>query len=220
MRIEFTVSPKADYKRIFNAVRNMVLKSGLAFEPAKVNKNWPRLAYGPVLGYAQESLGEFADIYLVEPVDAKQVREALIRAAGPWIQIKRVERVPYALPSVANLAEVVRYYIEGDFSAWHRSESLSEFLKSKQPVAVVTAPSGMTQEIALKPYVLDCTALAENKISLTLQTVNGKSVKPEYIVAAWLELDILQGEEFTVDGCKFIREGLYWRDSQGGLHRI
>ena len=59
-----------------------------------------------------------------------------------------------------------------------------------------------------------------NKYLLTLQTVNEKTLKPQYAVAAWLGEPIVQGEEFTLPGIRFIREGLFWRDSQGGLHRI
>lgn len=221
MRIEFTVCAAADNKRIFGALRNAVLKSGLAFEPAKINKNWPRLAYGPVLGYGLESLGEFADIYLLQSVPPQEVHQALSRAAGPLIAIKRVERVPYALPSVANLAQAARYIIEGDFSPWAPKQSLTDFLNGRQATAVLTAPNAaMTQEVPLSPYVVKCEQPEENKYFLTLQTVNDKTLKPQYALAAWLGIPIVQGEEFTIPGVRFIREGLFWRDSQGGLHRI
>lgn len=221
MRIEFTVSAAADNKRIFSALRSAVLKSGLAFEPAKINKNWPRLAYGPVLGYGQESLEEFADIYLLQNTPPQEVYQALARAAGPNIVIKRVERVPYALPSVANLAQAARYIVEGDFSPWAPKQTLTEFLNGKKAFAVLTAPNAtMTQEVQLNPYIAACEQPEENKYFLTLQTVYEKTIKPQYVVAAWLGIPITQGEEFTVPGVRFIREGLFWRDSQGGLHRI
>ncbi len=220
MRIEFGVRGQTDHKRIFSALRKAVLGSGLPFEPAKVNKNWPRLAYGPVLGYAQESLGEYADVYLTEPRAARDVQAALAKAAGPGLEIKRVERVPYALPSVANLAEVTRYRVEGDFSAWAPKQSMMDFLSGRKVTVAVTAPNGMTREENMLPYVVSCEEPDEKSIVLTLQTVNGKSLKPEYAVAAWLGLTVAQGEEFTVEGLRFLREGLYWRDSQGGLHRI
>lgn len=221
MRIEFTVSAPADNKRIFGALRNAVLKSGLPFEPAKVNKNWPRLAYGPVLGYALESFGEFADIYLLQNVPPQEVHQALARAAGPQITVKRVERVPYALPSVANLAQAARYIVEGDFSPWAPKQSLTDFLNGRKALAVLTAPNAtMTQEVQLRPYVAACEQPEANKYLLTLQTVNEKTLKPQYAVAAWLGEPIVQGEEFTLPGIRFIREGLFWRDSQGGLHRI
>lgn len=221
MRIEFTVPRLTDNKRIFGALRNAVLKSGLPFEPAKINKNWPRLAYGPVLGYGQESSGEFADIYLLQKVSPQEVYQALTRASGPQLCIKRVERVPYALPSVVNLAQAARYRVEGDFSAWAPAQSLTDFLKGRQAQAVITsANSAIAQHIRLEPYVAACEQPEENKYFLTLQAVNGKTIKPQYVVAAWLAEPILQGEEFTIPGIRFIREGLFWRDSQGGLHRI
>ena len=55
IRIVFTVAGVCDSKRVVAVLREMVLRSGLPYEPAKINKQWPRLAYGPALGYGQYS---------------------------------------------------------------------------------------------------------------------------------------------------------------------
>ena len=206
---------------IFNAVRKMVLASGLPFEKAKVNPNWPRLAYGPAPAKGQQAEREYLDVYLTEPRPADEVRPALEKSAPAGIQLLSVQRVPYALPSVANLAQAARYIVEGDFSPWAPKQSLTDFLNGRKALAVLTAPNAtVTQEVQLRPYVAACEQPEANKYLLTLQTVNEKTLKPQYAVAAWLGEPIVQGEEFTLPGIRFIREGLFWRDSQGGLHRI
>lgn len=220
MRIVFTLTEKGDYAKIFNEIRKAVIKSGLPFEPAKVNKNWPRLAYGPVLGYGQESLGEYLDIYLSRPLPEEEVFRALTAAAGDTVRILRVSRVPYALASVSNLATVSRYLVKGDFKRYAPAKTLGEFLDGKNAQVGFMLENGFTRIMELKPFVIGCEQLEEDCVRLTLQTVGEKSLKPEYAVAAWLGLEIPADGEFTVPGVKFIREGLYWRDSQGEIRPV
>lgn len=220
MRVVFTLTEKGNYARIFNEVRQVVLKSGLPFEPAKVNKNWPRLAYGPVLGYGQESLGEYLDVYLSRSLTQKEVFDALTAAAGETVRILRVQKVPYALPSVANLASVSRYLVKGDFKLYAPAKTPEEFFGGSTVRAGLKADNGFTQELDLKPFIVGCEQPQKDCLRLTLQADGDKSLKPEYAVAAWLGLEIPAQGEFTVSGLKFIREGLYWRDSQGQLRPV
>ena len=125
----------------------MVLRSGLPFEPAKVNKNWPRLAYGPALGYGQYSLGEYADIYLSSPVKEDAALQALKTACRTGVTVTRVQRVPYALPSVSNLAEVYRYGVEGDFAFYRPGLPAEEFFEGKH---IYVTEAGGTASAALR----------------------------------------------------------------------
>lgn len=220
MRVAFTVDGLWDHKRIFAALRNMVLRSGLPFEPAKVNKNWPRLAYGPALGYAQYSLQEYADIYLSAPFKQQDVLAALQRAAANGVNVLRVQRVPYALPSVSNLAEVQRYSAEGDFSVYRPACPLEEFCKGKHVNVTLTAANGMKMTQDLKPFILSVSQPAPDKAELLLQRQGDKTAKPEYVLAAWLGVEAPAEAEFTLERLKIIRQALYWRDAAGELHAI
>jgi hypothetical protein len=73
----------------------------------------------------------------------------------------------------------------------------------------------------IQPFVGPCCTISPNVVSLTVLPVEGKWINPEEIIAAWLALEIPAGDEiFTVEGLTFIREGLFWLDSQGEFHLI
>ncbi len=220
MRVVFTVAGPWDHKRIFAAMRQAVLGSKLSFEPAKVNKNWPRLAYGPVLGYGQYSLGEYADIYLSAPAKEADVQAALTRAAPQGLHIIRVQRVPYALPSVSNLAQVCRYGVEGDFSVYRPQQPAEVFFKGKHIYVTVSAPNGMTVQHDVRPFVVSVTQPRPDRLELLLQKCADKTAKPEYVIAAWLGIAVPAEAEFAIERLKFIREALYWRDAAQELHAI
>ncbi len=220
MRVVFTVAGPWDHKRIFAALRQAVLGSKLPFEPAKVNKNWPRLAYGPVLGYGQYSLGEYADVYLSAPVKEAEVEAALKQAAPKGLHVVRLQRVPYALPSVSNLAQVCRYGVEGDFSVYQPSQPADVFFKGKHIYVTVSAPNGMTMQQDIRPFVLAVSQPRADRLELFLQKCTDKTTKPEYAVAAWLGVAVPAEAEFTLERLKFIREALYWRDAAQELHVI
>lgn len=220
MRIAFTVEGVWDHKRIFSALREMILASGLPFEPAKVNKNWPRLAYGPALGYKQYSLGELADLYFTAPVTPADAQAALVKAAPSGVRVLRVRRIPYALPSVSNLAEVMQYGVEGDFSFYAPALSAEKFFRGKHIYVTVEATSGMSLQQDLKPFILRVEQPQLDKVTLLLQRSGDKSAKPEHVIAAWLQVPVPAEAEFTLDKLKFTREKLYWRDSQTVLHAL
>ena len=220
MRVVFSVKGLWDHKRIFNALREMVLASGLPFEPAKVNKNWPRLAYGPALGYGQYSLAEVADLYFSAPVKAADAQAALSKSAPDGICVLRVRRVPYALPSVANLADVMQYGVQGNFEQYAPRRAAEDFFAAKHIYVSVQTVSGMTVQQDLKPFLLQARARQKDTLELLLQRCDGKTAKPEHLIAAWLGVAVPAEAEFTLDDIKFTRQALYWRDSVGNLHAI
>lgn len=219
MRIRFVVSGVWDHKRIVSILREMVLRSGLPFEPAKINKHWPRLAYGPALGYKQESLGEVADLYFSTPVKEAEAQAALVKSAPNGVRVLCVWRVPYALPSVTNLADVMKYSAQGDFLSYTPVCPAEEFFRQKNIYVTVEAPGGMTMKQDLASFILQVAQPQPNRLELFLQRCGEKTAKPEHIVAAWLQVSA-PTTEFSLPGIKFIREALYWRDASGELHAI
>ena len=222
MRIVFRVSRKGKaHLNIFNAVRSMVLASGLAFEPAKINKNWPRLAYGPAPSFGQQAEREYLDIYLTQPVSAVRAREALQQAAPKEIQLLSIVRIPYALPSVQHLAAAAQYRVEGDFDSYSPELAAETFFSAPRIEVVRRADNGLTLTENIKPYVANAQTLSTRQLRLTLTCVEEKWIKPQILIAAWLGLDVpLQDDLFTIEGFTFIREGLFWQDSAGALHLI
>ena len=219
MRVAFTVDGPWDHQRIFAALRQAVLKSALPFEPAKVNKHWPRLAYGPALGYGQYSTAEYADLYFSVPVRAEDALTALRAAAPQGVQFLRAVRVPYALPSVSQLAQVCLYAVRVNFEAY-APPAAEAFFSGKHIYITSVAPNGMKMQQDLRPFVVSAERPEKDVLKLLLQQVADKSTKPEWLVAAWLGLEIAPQEQFTLPDFKFTREALYWRDAAAELHPL
>ena len=221
IRIVFRWLKNQAEKNTFNAVRKMVLTAGLPFEPAKVNKNWPRLAYGPSPALGQRAEREYLDIYLQKSIATEEVHRALEEAAPKGLELLDVRRVPYPLPSVQNLAAAARYRVEGDFFLYQPGRKLEEFLNSGRVEVTFRAENGLSCVKDIQPFVGPCRTISSKVVSLTVLPVQGKWINPEEVIAAWLDLEIPAGEEnFTVEGLTFIREGLFWQDSQGEFHLI
>jgi len=223
MRIVFHADTTAlENGNILNAARKMVLASRLPVEPAKVNKAWPRLSYGPAAGQGQRTEREYLDIYLRTLITAADVKQRLESVAPNGLQILTVERVPYPLPSVQNLAAAARYRVQGDFSRLNVSGRKWEtFSRAERILITRRAANGIEVTLDAAPYVVDSSMRAPDEILCTLQRVQDKWIRPEWLVAAWLGVEIPAGEDaFTLDGVYITREYLLWRDSQGGLHPL
>lgn len=220
MRIGFTVAGAADHKRIMSDLRKMVLRSGLPFEPAKVNKNWPRLAYGPALGYRQYSREEIADLYFSASLKEADAQNALNQSAPDGVRVLRVRRVPYALPSVSNLVDTMQYSVQGDFSFYAPACGAEEFFRGKHIYVTTVAPNGMSLQRDLKPFILQVAQPQIDRVDLFLQKIGDQNAKPEHVIAAWLKVDVTAEEQFTLDKLTFTREKLFWRDSEGNLNAL
>ena len=206
---------------IFNAVRKMVLASGLPFEKAKVNPNWPRLAYGPAPAKGQQAEREYLDVYLTEPCPADEVRLALEKSAPAGIQLLSVQRVPYALPSVQNLAAAARYRVEGDFASYAPAQPAETFFNADRIEVVRRAENGLTFTQNAKPFVREVQTLSPRVLCLTVACVEGKWMHPQQLVAAWLGVEIpAQPDAALLEDFAFVREGLFWQDGAGALHLI
>jgi len=223
MRIVFHADTNAlEDGNILNAARTMVLASGLRVVPAKANKTWPRLSYGPAAGQGQRTEREYLDIYLWKLIPAADVKRRLEKAAPKGLQILAVERVPYPLPSVQNLAAAARYLVRGDFSRLNASGRKWEtFVGAEHILVTRCAANGVTVTLDAAPYLVDWSMRAPDEILCTLQRVQDKWMRPEWLVAAWLGIEIPAGADVpTLDGICITRQYLLWRDSQGEFHPL
>lgn len=213
---------QTENSNVFNAVRKMVLSSGLPVEPAKINKHWPRLSYGPTVAKGQRAEREYLDIYLQDFVSVADVKQRLEAVAPQGLHILTVERVPYPLPSVQNLAAAARYLVQGDFSRLNASgREWEAFIGSDQIVITRRAENGLSFTLDGAPYLVDGRRRGPDEILCTLQCVQGKWIRPEWLIASWLGIEIpMEADVFTLDGICFTRQCLLWRDSQGQLHDL
>ncbi|MBR4591915.1 MAG: DUF2344 domain-containing protein, partial [Elusimicrobiaceae bacterium] len=152
---------------ILNAVRKMILTSGLPFEPAKINVHWPRFAYGPVPAQEIQVEREYLDIYLRESRSVEEVRRALEQTAPTGMRLLPITRVPYPLPSVQNLAAAVRYRVKGDFSpAISSGRKIEVWAGAGNLTVSLRAANGMVCQKDITACLLEAWTLAEDEVAL------------------------------------------------------
>lgn len=222
MRIVFGwTDVAARHANVLNAVRKMILASGLPFEPAKINVHWPRFVYGPVPAQGIQVEREYLDIYLREIRSEAEVTEALKQAAPKEMVLLQVTRVPYPLPSVQNLAAAVRYRVKGDFSPLLSSGRKIEGTGAEKLLVSLRAENGMMLQQDIGSSLLEARRVAQDEIVFTAALSNNKWVPPQWYVAAWLGIELPAREESVVlEGFTLIRQTFLWKDSQGEFHPI
>ncbi len=215
MRIVFRLVQKGPNKQDPVVVlRQQIRQSGLVYAPAKGGESYPRVAYGPAAGRGVRTEREYADIYLKQPVLPGQLQNLL---SNPEIglEVLAVMRVPYAFASVQYLATAAVYRVEGNFEAYPAHLSAEEFFNAPQVKITRTFANGMTWVVDERPFIVRAETSDGTNVLLTLQSVEGKWANPQELVAAWLGMNPTE-----LGGIQIIREGLYWQDSAGELHRI
>ncbi len=222
MRVVFCVSEDGPKRsETLDAVRQMVLRSGLNYMPAKTNAHWPRFSYGPLVGRGQTARREYIDIYLRQFVSVQDVRAHLEQSKPQGVHLIDVRRVPYSLASLQQLAAAAVYTIEGDFASCKPKQTIENQVAQVRLQAAHRASNGMCFMTDIRPYVRSARSIGEQRIELTLVPVAEKWMNPLVCVYAWLGIEITGPlEALTDERFKVIREGLYWQDSAGDLHPI
>lgn len=222
MRVVFCVSEDGPNRsETLDAVRTMVLHSGLNYMPAKTNAHWPRLSYGPLVGRGQTARREYIDIYLRKFVSVQDVRKHLEQSKPQGVHLIDVKRVPYSLASLQQLATAAVYTIEGEFASFKPKQTIEEQIAQTRFDAQQQTSNGMHFTTDLHPFVRSARSLGEQRIELTLVPVAEKWMNPLVCVYAWLGIEITGPlETLTDERFKIIREGLYWQDGAGDLHPI
>jgi len=222
MRVVFCVSENGPKRQdTLDTMRNIIVHSGLDYTPAKINKRWPRLSYGPLVGRGQIARREYIDIYLKTSVLPQQVCKQLNDASPQGVSVLEVQRVPYALASLQQLATAAVYTIEGDFVNYTPQQTIEDWITADSIEVVEQASNGIRLTTNIRPFIRSARSLGEYKIELTLSPVAEKWINPLVYVYAWLGINIIGPlAELTDERFKVIREGLYWQDSLGNLYLI
>ena len=220
MRIVFRWDESAPQRQdSLGALREIVLASGLPFAHAKQNPHVARLVYGPSVKRGELAAREYADIYLLSSVSSEQVRTALAQHSLPGFTLLEVQRVPYTLAGVQQLASAVKYQAEGDFSS--APQTLENYVAAARLESVYRAANGMSLLRDMKPYVVSAKTVGPQRIEFLLRSIKEKWMNPLDLLYGWLgiEKSSLEADK-TDERFKIIRQGLYWQDSQNVLHLI
>ncbi len=223
MRVVFHLAPAlAGSEDKVELLRRMVLASGLVFAGAKQNRKAPRLVYGPCVKRGQFAQREYVDIYLLKSVPVAQVQARLEASKPQGLTLLDVQRVPYALAGVQQLASVAVYEVAGDFTAYTPKQTIENYVSSARLEVTRRAANGICLTTDLKPFVRSARTLAADRVELMLNRVEEKWISPMEIIQAWLGIEgnvSLSGE--PLEACfNIIRQGLYWTDSENNLHLI
>ncbi len=221
MRIVFHLAPDAPGQGDkVGLLRAWVAQSGLEFAPAKQNPRVPRIAYGPALKKGQQARREYVDIYLCRAATVCEARALLALCKPEGLSLLEVQRVPYALAGVQQLAGVAVYEVEGDFSAWAPTQPFENYVSSTRLERICHAANGMVFTTDLKPFVVSAQTLRPQRVQLTLQRVGEQWIDPLEVIYAWLGIELPVPQKPTDERFIVTRQGLYWQDSQQNLHLI
>ncbi len=221
MRVVFHVAASVAEADRVELLRNMIRTSGLVFAGAKQNRKEPRIAYGPGVKRGQFAQREYVDIYLFKSVSAIEAKTRLDAVKPQGVTILEVERVPYSLAGVQQLASVAAYEISGDFGTYVPKQTIENYVSSAQLTVTQQAPNGICLTKDIKLFVRGARTLAADKVELVLNRVGDKWINPCEVLQAWLGIEqYLASEEAAEERFRIIRKGLYWIDSQSNLHLI
>ncbi len=222
MRIVFHLAPDAPGRAdLVETLRTMIQKSRLPFARAKQNHTLPRIAYGPGIKRGQFAAREYAEIYLFTSVSVQKARARLEACKPQGFTFLDVQRIPFSLAGLQQLASVVVYEVQGDFASYAPKQTLENYVSSSRLEVTRQTPDGLPLTTDIKPFVRAAKMLDATRVELTLNRVEDRWLSPLELINAWLGQENTPTSENAADTrFTIIRQGLYWTDSANNLHLI
>lgn len=205
-------SPEQDERTL---LRRQVQNSGLKYVPVKGNPGYARISYGPSVGREIRTEREYADLYFWQPVSEAVLRERLSDAQA-GLEVLEAYRVPYNFASIQNLASAAAYRVEGDFSVYTPVVPAEIYFNAPQLKITRRVDNGMSFTFEAKPFIYRVQQIGPQEMRLVLQCVAEKWISPQELIAAWLEVT----EQQLSTTFQFIREGLFWKDTNGTFYPL
>jgi radical SAM family uncharacterized protein/radical SAM-linked protein len=153
----------------------------------------PRFAFGPALPLGIESLGEYLDVDLVEPLHADDVRRALAAQLPDGLDIVRATPVPLGGRSIASSIAGFHYQIDargllnGDGSDWLRARIAAFNAAAEYPFAKQV--KGVRRTVNARPFVAHFTVVDPALLDLVIRFGATGTLKPMDLTSAVLGID-------------------------------
>lgn len=222
MRIVFHLAADAPGRAdVVETLRTMIQKSRLPFARAKQNPKVPRIAYGPSVRRGQFATREYAELYFFTSVSVQKARARLEACKPQGFTFLDVQRIPFTMAGLQQLASVVVYEVQGDFVSYAPKQTLENYVSSSRLEIMRSAPGGLRLPTDIKPFIRTVRMLDATRAELTLNRVEDRWLSPLEIIGAWLGEENIPASENAADTrFTIIRQGLYWTDSANNLHLI
>ncbi|WP_158409032.1 TIGR03960 family B12-binding radical SAM protein [Endomicrobium proavitum] len=165
-------------------------------------------SYGPPMSVGYESFAEYMELYFTEKISSNEVIRKMAKVLPEGFKITEAKRVPLTFPAIDILTNVAEYEIKNVSVS---QQELDEFL-SQDKIIIVKNKKGKDIEIDAKPLIVSFKSEGGG-LKLLLKFGNGKTVKPESILAKLLENNKNYGTMYLV-----ARTNLYVQASNGNLY--
>lgn len=153
------------------------------------------MSFAMPLGIGDESIGEYVDIDIYEPISSKEAINRLNEKSVPEIQVLSFKEIPdtkatNAMSSITAAEYEICFRDEVDMN-FDLSQKMTE-LMNQQQINVVKQSKKTTSELDIKPFIYKYN-VENNSVRLLVSCGSVMNIKPELVMKALFEF---AGEEF------------------------
>lgn len=194
LRIGFAKTGAAvwlSHLEVVRAMERCVRRSGLPYTVSQGFSPHMKHSFSPALPVGTGSAGEFMDVELAALVDAEEALEACRAAQHENLPILSADYVHKDEPSLQVFFNQATYQIELEDAEGAITDGLLKRLNAKEEIEVIK--KGKPKVYDLKLYIVEAQkeSDARNKLTLTLLSRPEGSLRPEVIIEAISEPDVL-----------------------------
>jgi len=181
------------------------------------------MSFAMPLGIGDESIAEYVDIDLIEPVPTREAIERINSVSVPEIQILDFKEIPEgkAYNAMSSIT-AARYKIKFREDARINFDFFKEFnkLMSFDEIIVTKQTKKSETNLDIKPYIYEY-ELLDDGIYMLLSCGSVMNIKPELVIKAVFDLNNEIFDEYYITGTRIeMYTGVYGEDSFMSLNDL
>lgn len=170
-----------------------------------------KAAFGPAISMGYESDAEYIDLKFTGPVSLTRVKEKLAACLPEGFKLVGVKRIPTFFPSIEAVANVVEYEIAGPFP--EDAQARLDAIAGMDVLPIMKFKKGVPEWVDAKEQILRLERAADGNAVVVMRFGPKRSIKPERLLSAWLDLD----EEWIETAFRFRRREILCESPSGKL---
>lgn len=147
------------------------------------------LSFSHPLPLGMESIGEYADIELVDKISSKEAITLLKKESVPEIEILSFRELSEKTENAMASVKAARYLVDlGDNCPFSDVQGVIDSFFAKEEYIVTKVTKKSTKEVDIRPLVFECFTVGADKIEMLISSGSTDNLKPEVVLNALAQI--------------------------------
>lgn len=195
---------------MMRTLERSLLRAGLPIAYSQGFNPRPELVFALPAGVGIETVNDYADVFLTDPVPAETVQTALSGTLPPGIRIHSAWELPGGQRSIMGQVREAAYRV-----CFSGADTFAPRLMAADQLPVEKWSKGRRRPVDIRPLLLSADGSVPDVLAVRVRAGSAENLRMDSLCAVLMEQ--FGAPAADVNGCRLIRDELFLAAANGGV---